>query len=383
MDSKELQSAYELPLYAMRDVCLVRGKGSKVWDDQGNEYIDCATGNGVVNVGHCNEQIVKAITEQAQTLLTCAGAFYNDKRAELLAKLIEISPDSLTKAFLCNSGTESVEAALKFARLSTGRTEIVSLMRGFHGRTFGALSATFNPKYKKDFAPLVPGFSHAPLNKIEKLAEKVSNETAAVILEVIQGEGGVNLADSDYLKEVQALCQERGALLIVDEVQTGFGRTGKMFACEHYDLRPDMITLAKAIAGGVPMGAVLCSDRISVSFGKHGTTFGGNPLACAAALASISYLQSNDLPVQAAQNGTYFMDRLREIDSPKIREVRGLGLMVAVELKEKATPYLKALMDKGILALPAGPTVLRFLPPLTISKGELDSVVVALGQVLS
>ncbi|MCB0333844.1 MAG: acetylornithine/succinylornithine family transaminase, partial [Bdellovibrionales bacterium] len=344
MDYRELQATYELPLYPMRDICLVKGKGAKVWDSEGREYIDCAAGNGVVNVGHCNPDVVRAICEQAQTLITCGGGFYNDKRAEILEKLVSISPPHLTRAFLCNSGTESVEAAIKFSRLSTGRTDIVAHMRGFHGRTLGALSATFNPKYREGFAPLVPGFSHVPLNKIEKLEEKVTDQTAAVILEIVQGEGGVNVAHADYLQSLQKVCADRGALLIIDEVQTGFGRTGKMFACEHFDIQPDILCIAKAIAGGVPMGAVLCSEKISVSPGKHGTTFGGNPLSCAAALASISFTEQESLPTQAVEKGAYFMNRLREIDSPKIREVRGLGLMVGVELKEKSTQYLVTLM---------------------------------------
>ena len=245
-------------------------------------------------------------------------------------------------------------------------------MRGFHGRTMGSLSATWEKKYRQPFEPLVPGFSHVAYNNLQAMADAIKEDTAAVLIEVVQGEGGVRPASAEYVAGLAQLCRERGALLIVDEVQTGFCRTGKMFACDHYGLSPDILCLGKAIGGGVPMGAAMFGPRVqNVLPMTHGSTFGGNPLACAASLAAIRYMQDNDLAGQAARKGQYFMDRLRQMNSPKVREVRGLGLMVGVELREKVQPYLTALMTQGVLALPAGRTVLRFLPPLVIAEEQL------------
>jgi len=370
-----IQKQYEFDVYPKRDIVLVKGKGAKVWDIEGKEYIDCSTGHGVANIGHCNEMVARAIAEQAQTLITCDGTYYNDKKALLLQKLISIAPSNLKKAFLCNSGTETIEAAIKFARYSTKKKNFVCANRGFHGRTLGSLSATFQPKYKEDFEPLVPGFKFAPFNNFEKLVAEVDDQTAGIILEIVQGEGGVYIGDGDYFQQVRQLCNEKGILLIIDEVQTGFCRTGKMFACQHHDLQPDILCVAKSVAGGVPMGAVLCSDKIEVPIGKHGSTFGGNPLACAAALAAIDFMIDNKLDIQAAEKGSYFMEKLNRYNSSRVREIRQIGLMIGIELKEKVTPYLIQLMESGVLALPAGLLVLRLLPPLTISFEEIDEVV--------
>jgi acetylornithine/LysW-gamma-L-lysine aminotransferase len=377
----EQESRHSAGTYPKRDLALVRGSGVHVWDAQGRQYIDCVGGHGVCVTGHCHPTVTKAICDQATQLVTCPGIFYNDRRAELLAKLAELT--GLERAFLCNSGTEAVEGAFKFARLSTGRAGILATMRGFHGRTMGALSATWNKKYRAPFEPLVPGISHVPYGNLAKLEAALTEKTAALILEVVQGEGGVRPGSADYIQAAQKLCHERGALLIVDEVQTGFGRTGKMFAFQHVDIEPDILCLAKGIAGGVPMGAVMLGERVTgIHPGVHGSTFGGNPLACAAALASIRVLQEQDLPAQAAEKGAYLQAKLREIEAPVIREIRGLGLMVGIELRTRARPYLEALIGKGVLALPAGPTVLRLLPPLVIKTEELDVVVAAIGQVL-
>jgi acetylornithine/LysW-gamma-L-lysine aminotransferase len=276
-----------------------------------------------------------------------------------------------------------VEAALKFARLSTERTGIVAAMRGFHGRTMGALSATWKRNYREPFEPLIPDFDHVPYNDFEALEEVMGEETAAVLLEVVQGEGGVNPAEPEYIQSVRELCDATGALLIIDEVQTGFGRTGEFFACQHYGLQPDMMCVAKGIAGGVPMGAVLLSDKVeNLSSGVHGSTFGGNPLACAASLAAIGYIQENDLVAEARRKGEWAFERLSSIDLRLIREVSGLGLMIGVQIRRRVTPYLKALMDKGILALPAGGTVLRLLPPLVITDEDLATVCDAVEEVL-
>jgi acetylornithine/LysW-gamma-L-lysine aminotransferase len=370
-------------LYPRQPLVLVRGEGSRVWDASGQEYLDCIGGHGVANVGHANPAVVKAIAQQASRLMLCPNGFYNDQRALLLDELTRIAPDGLDRVFLCNSGTEAVEAAIKFARVSTGRTRIVCAMRGFHGRTLGAVSATWRKEYRSPFEPLVPGFDHVPYNRLDRVEEAVNEDTAAVLLEVVQGEGGVIPGKGDYLRGVQALCQERGALFIVDEVQTGFGRTGRMFACQHHGLEPDLMCLAKGMAGGLPMGAVLIGPRVGALPQKsHGTTFGGNPLACAAALATIQLLESEELPQRAALLGDRLMTGLRAICAPRVRQVRGLGLMVALELKGRAAGYLSALAERRVLALAAGANVIRLLPPLVIEAQEIDHVVAELADVL-
>jgi len=384
MDYIALENAHTSGFYRKQPIVLVRGEGARVWDIEGREYIDCTSGHGVANVGHANPYVAEAIARQASRLITCSEIFYNDVRAELLATLARISPPGLKRAFLCNSGTEAVEGALKIARLITGRKNFVAAMRSFHGRTFGALSATWRREYREPFEPLVPGFSFVPFNNLEAIEKAVNQETAGVILEVVQGEGGVIPGKGEYLRGVQDICRRNGALFILDEVQTGFGRTGKMFACEHYGLEPDLMCVAKGLGGGVPFGAVMIHEKLGEMPKRlHGSTFGGNPLACAAALAAIRYLEEHELPGRAAELGDYFLGRLRQINSPLIREVRGLGLMVGVELKKEAAPYLEALAAKGVLALFAGPTVIRFLPPLVITREELDKVAEAVEEVLS
>ena len=381
MDTLELERTFAFEVFPKRDLTIVKGDGATLWDDKGNSFLDCTAGVGVASIGHANPVLAAAIAEQANTLVTCPGVFYNDVRARLMKKLAELAPHGLDRVFLCNSGTEANEAAIKFARQATGRTQFVSAMRGFHGRTLGALSATH--KYREQFEPLIPGFSFVPFNNLAKLEGAVSGETAAVILEPVQGEGGVRPGNTEYLRGTQALCRKHGALLIMDEVQTGIGRTGSFFASSQFGLEPDLICLAKGLAGGVPMGAVICSERVPAEIGMHGTTFGGNPLACAAALATLDYIEEHDLCAQATRKSKLLMDGLRGINSSRIREVRGLGLMVGIELKEKVKPHLLSLMDKGVLALPAGPTVLRLLPPLVISDEELETAIAAIRETLS
>lgn len=370
-------------LYHKRGPVIVSGRGAKLKDADGKEYIDCIAGHGVANVGHANPVVAKAISAQAHTLVTCPESFHNDSRAEFLSKLAGLMPPTLDRFFLCNSGTEAIEGAIKFARLSTGRKQVIATKRGFHGRTLGALSATWDPKYREPFVPLVPGFGHVPYNDVEALEKALGPETAAVIVEPVQGEGGVHVPDSSYLSSVQDLCHKNGSLLILDEVQTGFGRTGKMFGMEHFAVVPDILCMAKGIAGGVPMGAIAFGSRVgSLARGVHASTFGGNPLACAAGSASLAYLTEMNLPKRAAVLGEHFKNRLCQISSPLIREVRGLGLLVGVELKKKVAPYLEALMGRGVLALPAGVTVIRFLPPLVIEQQDLDIVASQLEAVL-
>jgi acetylornithine/LysW-gamma-L-lysine aminotransferase len=382
-DYKALIQQYEIGVYPMRDTVLVKGKGAHVWDDQGNEYIDMASGISVANIGHANDKIVEAISKQASTLITCANTFYNDTKAMFLEKLFSIAPANMKKAFLTNSGTEAVEASFKFARAVTKKTKFVAAMKGFHGRTYGSLSATYKKEYRDIFEPLVPGFSFVPFNNFEKLSEAVDDNTAGIILELVQGEGGINIGQKEYFKKVRDLCTEKNILLIIDEIQTGFCRTGKMFAIEHYDIEADMITLAKSIAGGFPMGALLCSDKIQIEKGRHGSTFGGNPLACAAGIASIDFMLENKLWEQAEAKGAYFRKQLSKYTLSKVREIRQIGLMIGIELKEKSQPVILELLKHKILSLPAGTTVLRLLPPLVISFEDLDIVIDKLTEILA
>jgi acetylornithine/LysW-gamma-L-lysine aminotransferase len=378
------EDAHTSGLYTKRGVVLVRGEGATVFDSDGRAYLDCVGGQGVANLGHANTAVADAIAEQARMLASCTELFYNDRRAELYGVLAEILPTALDRVFLCNSGTEAVEGALKFARAATKRTGIVATMRGFHGKTMGALSATWGPEYRELFGPLVPGFSHVPYNKPEALDAAITVDTAAFIFELVQGEGGVRPASPEFAREAARLCAERGALLIVDEVQTGFARTGTLFAIERYGIEPDILCLAKSIAGGVPMGAIAFSRKLGdLAKRSHSTTFGGNPLACAAAIAAIGQIRRLDLARNASERGAQLMGGLRAIRSDRVREVRGLGLLVGVELKENAAGALRALQDEGVLALGAGPTVVRFLPPLVITEEEIDRVLAASAKALA
>ncbi len=370
-------------VYAKQTLTIVRGQGASLFDVDGVEYLDCSSGHGVANLGHAHPKIAEALYKQANTLITLFESFPNDQRAMLMEKITALVP-GLDRFFFCNSGTEAVEAAFKFARISTGRKNFIAAMRAFHGRTFGSLSATFNKKYREGFEPLLPGVSHVSYNNIEALDKAVNEETAAVILEVVQGEGGVYPASLEYIQAARRICDERGTLLIVDEIQTGFGRTGKMFAVQHYGVTPDLLTCAKSLAGGVPMGAVLIGANIkNLVPGVHGSTFGGNPLSCAAANAALDIILGEDLPGQAAAKGAYLMEKLKKIESSNIRDVRGMGLMIGIEMKQKVTPYIKTLQEKKIIALNAGLTVIRLLPPLVITYEQIDHLVDVLTDVLS
>ena len=366
-----------------RGLTLVRGKGALVWDAEGRRFIDCACGHGAALLGHCHPDITAALVRQGARLITCPDSFGNDTRAGFLSSLAEKTPGNLNRFFICNSGTEAVEAALKIARIVTGRTAFVTAKQGFHGRTFGSLSATWARKYRAPFGPLVPGFTHVRFNDPTALEAAVNDDTAGIILEIVQGEGGVRPGTADYFRSARALCDEKGALLIIDEVQTGFGRTGRWFACEHAGLVPDLLCLGKGIAGGVAMGAVAAREETGpLPAGAHGSTFGGNPLACAAALAALDAYEKNGLIYKASALGDHMLEGLRALASPMIREVRGMGMMIGIELRRRVTPVLRALQDKGVLALPAGPMVLRLLPPLVLSEDHADTVINAIGRVL-
>jgi acetylornithine/LysW-gamma-L-lysine aminotransferase len=381
MNAMEQEQRFGFEVYPKRGLTIVRGEGASLWDDTGREFIDCAAGVGVANVGHGNPRVAAAIAAQAASLITCPAVFYNDVRGQLMQTLVELAPESLKRVFFCNSGAEANEAAIKFARHATGKHHFVCAMRGFHGRTMGALSATH--KYRDAYEPLIPGFSFVPYNNLDKMAAALDENTAGVVLEVVQGEGGVRPATAEYLQGVHKLCSERGVMMIVDEVQTAFGRTGAMFACEHSGIEPDLMCLAKALGGGVPMGAVLVSDAITPEVGMHGTTFGGNPLAAAAAQATIDVIRDEDLPGRAVTSGQRFRDRFEASMPARVRELRQIGLMIGIELKEKSRPHLEALMERGVLALPAGPTVIRLLPPLVIDDEQIDAVVDHLHAILA
>ncbi len=383
LETVELEQQHTSGAYPKRPLTILRGRGSTLWDSSGRPYLDMTSGQGVALLGHSHPTIVQAVTDQAQRLITCPEIFYNDQRSALYQALARHTPQGMTRFFLCNSGAEAVEGALKLARLLTGRTEIVAAQGGFHGRTLGALSVTWKAEYRQPFQPLLPGVTHVPFNDLAAAAHAVRASTAAVIVEVVQGEGGVRPARPEYLHGLQRLCDEHGALLIFDEIQTGLGRTGRWFACQHHSVTPDVLCLGKGIAGGLPMGVVAWQAALGgFRRGSHGSTFGGNPLACAAALATLRVLEQEDLPGQAARLGHWLLDRLLRLRSPLLRQVRGQGLMVGIELRCRVTPLLKALMARGVLALPAGSTVLRLLPSLVVEQAELERVCQAIDESL-
>jgi acetylornithine/LysW-gamma-L-lysine aminotransferase len=383
--SVDREEAHTSGLYTKRPVAIVRGEGAVLYDEDGRAYIDCVGGQGMANLGHGNRAVADAIAAQARTLASSTELFYNDRRAELYDVLASILPHELDRFFLCNSGTEAVEGALKFARMATKRQGVVATMRGFHGKTMGALAATWGPEYREALGgtALFPGTTHIAFNKTEALEAAITGETAAFIVELVQGEGGVRPATKEFIAEAARLCREHGAMLVIDEVQTGFCRTGTMFALEQYGVVPDLLCLAKSIAGGVPMGAIAFSRNVGdLPKRSHSTTFGGNPLACAAAIAAIGEMRRLDLARNARERGAQLMAGLRAISSDRIREVRGLGLLVGIELKENAGPTIKALQDEGVLTLGAGPTVVRYLPPLVIAEEQVDRVIAATAKVL-
>ena len=373
-------------VFAKRPLVITRGKGALVWDIKGKEYVDCTGSYGVAMVGHSHPKIVEAVCKQAETLISCHASLYNNKRTEFLQKLMSITPRGLNKAFLSNSGAESVECAIKVARKFTGKPEIIALMGGYHGKTMGALSATWEKKYREPFQPLVPEFKHVPPDNLEKLAEAVTDKTAAVLLEPIRGEGGVRVPPLDYLPGVRELCDEKGVLLILDEVQTSFGRTGKLFGCDHWGVTPDAMCLAKPFAGGLPIGITIAKEDMmsSLKIGEHSTTFSGSPLVCAAGCAAIDVLVKDKLADRAATLGAYFKGKLEELQAKYniVKDVRGLGLMLGMELRFDVRNIILKTMSRGVLILEAGRNVLRFLPPLVIEKEQIDKAIGVLDAVI-
>jgi len=374
-------------LYQRFPVTIEKGVGSHVWDVDGKEYIDCMGGYGVAIVGHQNKRVVKAIKEQVDKIITVHSSLYNKTREEFLKTLIGLAPKGLTQVHLNNSGAEAVEAAIKFARKFTGKKGMVAMKGSYHGKSLGALSLTFNPKYKKAFEPLVEKVSFASFGDIESLRSTIDEDTAFVILEPIQGESGINVAPDGFLQEVRKVCDEKGILLIFDEIQAGLGRTGRLWACDHWNTAPDILCLAKGIAGGVPMGATLVRPDIlaSMSKGEHSSTFGGNPLSCAAGIATLQALTQDGLIENAEKMGKLFREGLEKLKEKHsiIREIRGKGLMIGVELKFEVKDILMNLMKEGILMLYSGRNILRILPPLVISKEDIAKVLQTLDNVLT
>ena len=379
----EIEDRYGSGAYGKRPSALVRGEGVYVWDIDGNRYLDATSGQGVAALGHCHPAVVAAVSAQASALVSIHESFYNDRRAELYSLLASIIPADLKRFFLCNSGAEAIEGALKVAKLLTGRDGIVAAKRAFHGRTTGALSMTWTPKYRKPFQDWLPTVQHVAYNDIAAAVEAITPETAAVVVESVQGEGGVHPATSEYLQALRERCDRTGAMLILDEIQTGFGRTGAWFGFEYAGIVPDIVALAKAIGGGLPMGAVCWrAAHGPIDRASHGSTFGGNPLVCAAAIATLSTIRDAGLVERARSHGEWLMDELAALDLRGVRAVRGRGLMVGLELRGRVTPVLKALQEQGVLALPAGLNTLRLLPPLIISRDELRLVIDAIAEVL-
>lgn len=381
---QQTEQEHSLPLYAKREIALVRGEGSYLYDSDGKRYLDAMSSYGVAVLGHADPEFTAALADQLATLSTCHQSFYNDQRAALLEKLAAISPAGVQRAFLSNSGAEAIEAALKFARATTGRAKVVAAKRGYHGRTLGALSATADAKYRKPFEPLPIPSTHVSFGDLAALEEAIDDDTSAIILEPIQGEAGIYPATIDYLKGARELATKHGALLIADEIQSGF-RTGVPFVSVAAGVLPDIIATAKAVANGFPIGVTLTTDAVSEAMpgGAHGTTFGGNPLACRAAVVTLNALDQRGLYVNAEQIGAQIIERIEGIGSPKVRQVRGAGLMIGLELKERVTPTLRGLQERGVLALTASSTSLRFLPPMIWGQEQVDELIAALEVVLA
>ncbi|KCZ73659.1 acetylornithine/succinylornithine aminotransferase [Candidatus Methanoperedens nitroreducens] len=371
---------YVFQTYTRQPLAIKRARGAVVTDISGKDYIDCVAGIAVNNVGHCHPAVVGAIKHQAGQLIHVSNLYYTEEQAVLAEELVNLT--GMDRVFFCNSGAEAVEGALKLARKASGKKEFIAAEHAFHGRTRGALSVTHKEKYRKPFEPLSPAV-FVPYNDTDAIRAAITKETAGVILEPIQGEGGVIVPSDDYLKEVREICDETDTLLILDEVQTGFGRTGKWFAKEHFGIRGDIMTVAKAMGGGFPMGAMLACEDIAVKFerGDHASTFGGNALSCAAALANIEVIKNEGLVERSRELGEYLINKLNALDKSYIREIRGKGLIVGMELSIKCDDIVNKARDRGVLLNCTSESVLRFIPPLTITKEQLDRVVEVLNGI--
>ena len=381
------EDAYTGNLYQKFPVTIQRGNGALVWDDSGREYVDLMGGYGVALVGHCNPRVVDAIVSQANRIITVHSSLYSGVRETFLETLAGMAPPGLTGIHLNNSGAESIEAAIKFARKFTGKKGMVAMRGSYHGKSMGALAVTFNPKYRKSFAPLLEKVSFARFGDADSLRETIDEDTGMVVVEPVQGESGIHVAPDGYLQEVRDICDDKGILLVFDEVQAGLGRTGKMWAGSHWGVTPDIMCIAKGLAGGVPMGATMARQDIlsKISKGEHSSTFGGNPLSCAAGTAALTAITQDGLMDNAREIGSHITSRLREMQERHrmIREIRGLGLMIGVEMRFEVRDILHDLINQGVLMLYSGRNVLRMLPPLVITKEQADTAMTCLDEALS
>src|SRR4051812_17430916 len=378
------ETGAQLGTYAKLPIVAVRGEGLMLYDASGDAYYDFYSGHAVTLTGHCHPRVVAAIKAQAERLIFYSNIVYNDTRAHYAASLMSVAPEGYGQVFFCNSGAEANETALKLSRKFTGRPTIICMQGDFHGRTMGALAMTSNPKYKAGYEPLLPGVEFAPFGDLAALAAMMNDQVAAVILEPIQSIAGVTMASPEYYTGLRELCDEHGALLVFDEIQTGFGRTGKLWVGEHWGVVPDIITVAKGIASGVPMGATMVSSRIAetVHLDEHGSTFGGGPLACAAAQATLDVIREDDLVAHAAAMGELIKGKLSDL--PHVREVRGLGLLLGLSLDVPGKGVQAAALSRGIiLGTSADPNVLRLMPPLIVSETDIAHLYAALSDVLS
>jgi len=382
MDLKEIENTYLLETFSKREISIERGEGQFLFDSEGKKYLDCMSSIGVMNVGHCNEYVVKNITEQLNKITHVNPVFYNSTRAKFLEKFNEITPECIVKYFFANSGTEAVEAAKKFAITTTGKDEFISFKRGFHGKTMGSLSLTHNINYREPFLNLLDNkTTFCTYNNIEEFKNSVSDKTAGVIIEIVQGNGGVYIVDKKFLEEVRNICTEKNIVLIFDEIQSGMGRTGKMFAFEHFGIEPDIFLVSKSIAGGLPMSLVCMRDYIKIDKELHSGTFNGGPVVCAAGIGVLDYIKDKNLLKHCEEMGQYLKEKLNTLKSPLINEIRSIGLMTGIELKQKSGKYVKLMQQKGVIAT-AGGVVIRLLPPLVINKEDIDFLIKVLEEVL-
>jgi acetylornithine/LysW-gamma-L-lysine aminotransferase len=374
-------------LYQRFPINIAKGKGAIVWDVSGNEYIDCMGGYGVALIGHCNDRVVNAIKNQSEKLITCHMSLYNNVRLEFLEKISKILPKKLSKIFFSNSGAESTEAALKFSRKFTGKSGIIAMSGGYHGKTFGALSVTHNEKYRKSFQPLLEGVKFVPYSNPSKIEESLDNSIGTVIIEPIQGETGIIVPSDGVLQQIRKICDQNNLVLIFDEIQTGLGRTGRMWAGEHWSTTPDIMCLAKGIAGGLPMGLTLCKPEIldAMKVGEHSSTFAGNPLSCSAGIATIESIIEENLVENAAKVGNIFKNGLFQLKENHriVRDVRGLGLMLALESRFDIKDVLFDGIKEGLLMLYSGRNIIRLLPPLVLDEGKVAKTLSIMDKLLT
>ena len=374
-------------LYQRFPINISKGKGAIVWDVSGNEYIDCMGGYGVALIGHCNDRVVNAIKNQSEKLITCHMSIYNNVRLEFLEKMSKISPKKLSKIFFSNSGAESTEAALKFSRKFTGKSGIIAMSGGYHGKTFGALSVTHNEKYRKSFQPLLEGVKFVPYSNPSKIEESLDDSIGTVIIEPIQGETGIIVPSDGVLQQIRKICDQNNLVLIFDEIQTGLGRTGRMWAGEHWSTTPDIMCLAKGIAGGLPMGLTLCKPEIldAMKVGEHSSTFAGNPLSCSAGIATIESIIEENLVENAAKVGNIFKNGLFQLKENHriVRDVRGLGLMLALELRFDIKDILFDGIKEGLLMLYSGRNIIRLLPPLVLDEEKVAKTLSIMDKLLT